>query len=69
MTTPPELYSARRSACGGWAAAAIGWFLYGHAHHGAARAWPLAFAALCAAITAMYAIWLVLVALPGQDRP
>lgn len=58
---PPELRQARRSACGGWAASAIGWGELAGQLAGENRAWCIAVAGVSAAVALMYALWLLLV--------
>ena len=58
---PPELRQARRVACGGWAASAIGWSELSAQLAGENRAWAVAVAGVSAAIALMYALWLLLV--------
>lgn len=56
---PPGLNRARRSACGGWASAAIGWALLAGATHGEDHAWAVAVTGMCTLIALAYWLWLL----------
>lgn len=62
MRTPtgPTLHRARRSACGGWSAAAVGWSMVAGATHGENSAIALTVTALCAAVGIFYWVWLLI---------